>query len=299
MSRFSAATLDLSRVDRASIFPTLSFEAIREGRMADLKDRLTAAGIPYDVESLETDPGAILQQSSGYRELLAHAAIQDATASVLLAFATGAHLDRLGDPTGTARQDGEDDARYRARIQLAPEALSTAGTEGGYIYHAVSASVDVRDVAVAVLGRGTSDVSVEIVVLSRLGDGTPSPALVGAVRGVLSREDIGLTTDAVVVRGARIVPYDLEVILSVQRGPDPAVVRAAAEAALATTADRYKRIGKDVPYSALLAAVHVAGVDSASVSVTTQADQRADVRVLRFQAAHLRAATVKTVQSYG
>lgn len=295
MSRFSAATLDLSRIDRATVFPTLSFEAIREARMADLKARLTAAGIPYDVESLETDPGAILQQSSGYRELLASAAIQDATASVLLAFAVGPHLDRLGDAVRCERLDGESDERYRARIQLAPEAMSTAGTLGGYLYHATKVSTAVRDVGIAVISPRTDDAAVEITVLSTEGTGAPSGDLIAAVRAAVCANDVKLLTDAVIVRGAKVVEYDLKVTLQHLRGPDPAMIRSLAQASLATAANRYKRVGGDVPLSALIAAVHVAGVERAAVEVVSQPYRFADVETLRFQAAHLRSAIINTV----
>lgn len=299
MSRFSAVALDLSRVDRSTIFPTLSFEAIRAARLADLKARLQAAGIDYDVETLETDPGAILQEASGYRELLLRQAIYDATASVLLAFSWGEYLDRLGDALRTERLAGEDDARYRARIQLAPEALSTAGTLGGYIYHAVSADVRVRDVAITVLRRQTLEQTIEIVVLSKEGDGAPSAEIMENVRARLLREDIRLVTDAIEVRQARILTYTAEAKLFIRPGPSPALVKSKAEAALRAVADRYKRIGADVPYSGLSAALHVAEVERAELTLHIPTGAVEDVEVLRFQAAHLGDVTLRVETLHG
>ena len=44
--------------------------------------------------------------------------------------------------------NAEDDDRFRGRVHLAPERLSTCGPEGAYEYHAKSASPDISDVAV-------------------------------------------------------------------------------------------------------------------------------------------------------
>lgn len=285
MTRFTATSLDLSRIDRASVFPALSFEAIREARLADLKARLAAIGIDYNVEMLESDPGVIQQETSAYRELLTRQAIQDAQADVLLAFATGAFLDRLGDLHGTRRavitpalgsapavMEGDD--RYRARIQLAPEAFAATGTPGGYIYHAISASADIRDVGLTVIGRGRPDVVIEIVIMSRLGTGEPTPELLDLVRSRLLRDDIKQLTDVIRVRGAVAVPYDVRGKLLIRRGPDPAVIRQAATTSVQAMAERYTRLQSGVPASAIVAALHVAGVDSVvdvlPVGVATQ-----------------------------
>ena len=79
--RFSATALDLSRVNKADLWPAHSFEAIRAARIADLKARLDAAGVPYDVDTLETDPGVVIQETGGFRELLTKQAIDDARPS--------------------------------------------------------------------------------------------------------------------------------------------------------------------------------------------------------------------------
>ena len=204
MSRFSAPSLDLSRIDRRTIFPALSFAAILDARMELLRSELAARGIAYDTGHLETDLGRIQERPPAYREWQTEIHIQDATASVLLAFATGLRLDRLGDAVRTQRlplvenprpyveapEDWEPDDRYRARIQLAPEALSTAGTRGAYLHHAASASAHIRDVALRVVRRGTPDVGVEVTVLGP--DGAPDAALMGLVRERLGHEvDVG------------------------------------------------------------------------------------------------------------
>lgn len=289
MTRFSATALDLSRVNRAALWPEHSFAQIEIERLADLKARFTAAGVPFDVEMLETDPSRILQQSAAYRELLKAQGIDDAQGAVLLAFAAGAFLDRLGDLHGTARADGETDDRYRARIQLAPEAFASAGTPGGYIYHAVSASPLVRDVGLTVVNKATMDVGVEITILSSAGNGEPSDDLMRLVRQRLLADDVRLATDNLMVRAAKVIQYDVSAVLQLRTGPDPALIRANAITALRAAAERYKRVGGDVPRNALEAALYVAGVERVVMAAPT-----ADVSTLRFEAAHLRTATITT-----
>jgi len=178
------------------MFPALSFQGIMQARMADLKARLVAAGFPYNVDSLETDPSNYLQEASAYRELLTQQAIQDAQKSVLLAFAQGQSLDRLGDDQGTARLSApavydvagnlitpaipELDAKYRGRIQLAPEAFSATGTPGAYIWYAMGADPHIADVGCQVINQGLPSVYVQLTIMSRLGlDGMASRLGVG------------------------------------------------------------------------------------------------------------------------
>ncbi len=292
MTRFSSSNLDLSRINRATLWPERSFEDVVQRRIADFKARLDAAGFDFDVESLESDPGIVLLQSGAYRELVKSYEIDDAQAAVLLAFATGNFLDKLGDLHATPRQEGETDDRYRARIQLAPEAFSNAGTLGGYLYHAVSASPLVKDVGISVVNKGTNDVGVELVILSSVGNGEPSDDLMQIVRARLLQDDVRLTTDNLIVRPARVVTFDVSASLRIRPGPDPLTIRNNALAALQRMAARYKRVGGDIPASAVSAALYTDGVDRVDMQAPA-----ADVTTLRFQAPHLRNITLKTVVS--
>ena len=292
MSRFSASTLDLSRIDKSTLFAPLSFETFRQERIDDLKARLEAAGMEWDTFSLEDDSNIPLQETGALREMVVSQQIRDVTYNLTLAFAKGAWLDRLGDQHGTARmpllaeprdfatnpEDWESDDRYRGRIQLAPEGFASSGTPGGYLYHAMAASIDVRDAAVVVRNKGKNDPIVEMTVLSRLANGEPSADLTRAVRTRLMRDDIKLLTDALRVRPARPVSYAVKATLLIPPGPDPAVIKANAVASVQAMGDRYRRLGGGVPHSAIVASLHVAGVDSVTVS-----SPAGDVETLRFQ----------------
>lgn len=289
MTRFSAATLDLSRIDKTTLFEPLSFESIRQARIDDLKARLEAAGLEWDTFSLEDDSNIPLQESGALREMYVSQHIRDTAFNLTLAFAKGAWLDLKGEELGTARAvvtpaiGGapavmEPDDRYRARIQLGIEAYASSGTPGGYLYHAMSTSVDVRDASVVVLNKGSDDPIVEMTILSRLGTGEPSAELMRAVRANLMRDDIKLLTDALRVRPARPVPYAVKSTLLVPPGPDTGAIKATALASVQAMADRYRRIGGGVPHSAIVAALHVPGVDS-----VVQVKPAGSVQTLRFQ----------------
>ena len=292
--RFSATNLDLSRINRATLWPERSFEDVVQRRIADFKARLDAAGFEYDVEALESDPGVYILQSGAYRELVKSYEIDDAQAAVLLAFATGNFLDKLGDLHATPRQEGETDDRYRARIQLAPEAFSNAGTLGGYLYHAVSASPLVKDVGITVVDKGTRDVGVELTILSSEGTGEPTDDLMKIVRARLFQDNVRLTTDNLMIRPARVVIYDVSATLHMLPGPDPLTIRNNATVALQRMAARYKRVGGDIPASAISAALYTEGVDRVDMQAPLQ-----DVTTLRFQAPHLGTVTLKTVITGG
>ena len=64
----------------------------------------------------------------------------------MLAYATGGNLDNIAVNQRVLRLAGESDADFRARVQLSPEAYSVAGPRLAYMFHAKSASPEVRDV---------------------------------------------------------------------------------------------------------------------------------------------------------
>ncbi len=257
MTRFSATTLDLSRLPAAEAIKNIDFEEILSQRLEILKARLLAAGIDYDVISLETDPLVILEQVDALREVFDLGSINDAVKSVFLSHSWGTNLDHIGAVFGVARLEGEDDNRYRMRIQLAPEAYSTAGTAGGYLYHAHSVSPDVKNIGLEVPTPGR----VEVSVLSRENaDGTASDALVGAVRAKLLDDAIRPLTDDVLVKPARITPYSIAMVLHIPPGPDPTVIRAMALSAVQAVAEEHHKVGRSIFASALVGAGHVPNV---------------------------------------
>lgn len=270
--RFAATGLDLSRLPPPAVIKGLDYAAILAARLARVRELLAAAGVPYDVEALASDPFVALEREDAYRELLDLASINDAAKAVMLAFAVGSDLDGLAAFYGVRRRTIiaatpdtpailESDDELRARVQVAPEALTTTGTAGAYVHHAEQASSEIVDVAVLSPAPG----QVRVVLLSRFGDGTPSDAALAAVRAELFDDAVKPLTVDLGVLVAVPVDYAIEIRLWIARGPDPDLVGAAARAAILNLAGVRRRIGEDINVSAIIAAAHVSGVEKVDV----------------------------------
>jgi phage-related baseplate assembly protein len=284
--------IDLSRLSAPPAIEPLDYEAILAARLADFKARWEAVRVQYpdlppdDVELLETDPVVVVEQTDSYHDMLLRGRVNDAVRAVMLATAWGGNLDHLGARVGCVRLTDEADALYRRRIQLAYEALSTAGPYGAYVWHALSAHSGVKDVAAYgpeedFVAPGEAWISI----LSSSGNGSPSTQMMMSVADRLGAYEIRLPgdvsvnvwnkanaqaqlarplTDKVIVHAAEILTYQIRGTLFVPPGPDATIVRDAAVKRLsALTADRHS-IGAIVPRSLILAAAHV--IDSAAQS---------------------------------
>lgn len=176
----------------------------------------------------------------------------------------------------------EDDERLRARIQFAPEGFTTAGPVGAYMFWALAASPLVKDVSMdaprfvrhevdagvaAQLPPGAIVLTVDhdagladpfpgdvaVTVLSNEGDGTPDAELLQAVdEETQPRRPL---TDRARVRGASVLEYQIEAVLTLYEGPDGEAVRAASEAAAIAYAERHHRLGHDITVAGLHAAL--------------------------------------------
>lgn len=283
MTRFSAVALDLSRFPPPLAIRSMDYETIIAARKVRLVAEMAEIGINYDVVDLEDTPGAALQETDAYHELLAYAAINDAYKAGLVAFAAGADLDHLGltaslhlpqshrdlmlrrvivPASGSTPAVMESDAEYRRRLLLAPEAYATAGTEGGFLFHALSADPGVinADVWSPSLGE------VQIAIQARDGLAAASADLVEAVRRHMLRKDVKPLTDMVSVRSVTTHDYQIDVTVFIRPGPDPAAVRVAVEDGLAAMAASRRMPARDVPRSAIIAAASVGPVDRVSVA---------------------------------
>lgn len=273
MSRFD--TIDLSNVPVPDAIRGLDYEAILSERISDLLRRLQEAGIPYDVEGLETDPAVILQQEDAYREFLQLAAINDAVRAVMLASSWGTNLDALGATFGVKRAvvtPGnpnaappvppvmESDDRYRRRIQLAPEAFATTGSRDAYAFHALSAHAGVLDVSVLNHATGALQPG-EIAVVILPASAEQTGEIVEAVRNRLMRDDVKPLTDAVEIRIAEPVVTDITATLRIKRGPDPQVIKAAAMKRLDAYLARQRRVGEVVALSGIYGALQTDDVE--------------------------------------
>ena len=296
MSRFAA--INLSELPAPNVVEALSYETILAELTADFAARV--AGILPDWNpDLEGDALVKLLQVVAYREMLLRQRVNDAARARMLAFATGADLEheaarygveRLlldpGDPDATPPIDPtyESDDDLRLRTQLAPEALTTAGSEGSYIYNALTVGQKPTTVAITTpepgvvvmtytfdpngIAAAIKDASVQrpkageilVTLLGRSGDGTLDAETLAAARAHLTGKYLIPLNDEVTVQSATILPYAVAATLTLYEGPDRDVVKASAEASLAAMAAKRHALGEMVTTDVLDAALHVAGV---------------------------------------
>lgn len=289
--------VNLSQLPVPDVVEQIDFETILAEIIADFIVRMAAEGVEYTA-LLESDPLYKFAEIASYREVLIRQRANESAQAVMLARAMGADLDNLGANVNVGRllidagdpnavppipPTYESDDDFRARIQLSFEGYTTAGSEGSYIFHSLSADGDVKDASAISPTPGV----VDVYVLSRSGDGTASPALVAKVNAALNAEDIRPMTDQVTVASATIVPFTVAAELTMYPGPDSEVVRQAAVAALNKYIQGIQRLGYDVTRAGIIGALVQPGVQN--VALTAPA---ADIVISDSQAPYCSAAVV-------
>ncbi|MDP3579138.1 baseplate J/gp47 family protein [Methyloversatilis sp.] len=300
------ALIDMSLLPAPAVVAPADFEAILLARKARLLALYSEAERPSIALALalESEPIVKLLEESAYTELLLRARINDAARAVMLPWSTGTDLDNLAafydvprlvitpaDPDAIPPVPAvlESDADFRRRIQLAPAAMTNAGTRDAYLFHALSADGEVKGAHVANPEPG----EVLVTVLSREGDGAASLDLQGVVYARLNADDVRALCDSLVVQSATIVDYTVEAVIDVLPGPSPAAVLEAATAALTATLADLHNLGRNITRSALFAALHQPGAQG--VSLTSPA---ADIDIADDEAGYCTTVTV-TLGSIG
>lgn len=267
-------TIDLSSLPPPAVIAEPSFESILAEIKADFVARHPAAAAVIDLES---EPVVKLLEEFAYRETLLRARYNDEARALLLALAVGVDLDHIGatyyqearllvtpaDPLAVPPVEAvwEADADYRQRLALKIESYSVAGPRDAFRFHAMSASGQVKDAWPTTPQGGTT----EVFVLSRAGDGTPDAPLLAAVLAALDDETVRPLSEEVIVSPAVIVPYALQIELTLFPGPVAEVVLQAVATNLAAFAADHHRLGADIVKSAIDAAAHVAGVKKVAI----------------------------------
>ncbi|HEX8552517.1 MAG TPA: baseplate J/gp47 family protein [Abditibacteriaceae bacterium] len=269
----SFTTVDLSKLPLPAVVEQIDFEVILQQMLADL-----IARDPAFTALVESDPAFKVLEACAYREMLIRQRVNEAAKAVMLAYAIGGDLDVIGGTFNVERLllvDANDEATppiaavyesdedFRRRIQLSFEGYTTAGSEGSYVFHALSADGDVKDVSATSPTPG----QVNVYVLSRVGPGTASGDLLDAVEAALNADDTRPMTDNVFVASAAIVNYAIEAELILYPGPDAEVVRQAALDAITAHVSNIKRLGLDVALSAIYAQLQQPGVQQVNLAL--------------------------------
>ncbi|WP_139737822.1 baseplate J/gp47 family protein [Aeromonas caviae] len=268
------STITLSQLPQPDVIELLDFETILAERKAYFVSLHPADQQP-SVEAtlaLDSEPITKLLQENAYRELILRQRINDAAVANMLAWAKGSDLDNLvanwkvqrltiqpGDDTATppVPEIKEDDEALILRALMAWDGLSVAGPTGAYEYFALSADGKVAD------AKGSSPAPAEalVTILSTEGNGSADAALIAKVTQALSQEDRRPVADRLKVQSAGIINYTITAKLHIDsQGAEVDVILQAAREQLAAFINPRRRIGVEVPRSAIDAALHVQGV---------------------------------------
>ncbi|ELG6998833.1 baseplate J/gp47 family protein [Salmonella enterica] len=290
-------TVDLSQLPQPAIIEALDFEVI----LAEIKQFMTSK-FPEELRpavaaalELESEPLNIIAQAFAWRELLLRQRINDGAAACMLSHSVATDLDNIAGNMGTRRlvitpatdtTDAvmESDTALRMRAQAAFDGLSVAGPSGAYEYFARSASGNVAD-AKAV---SPSPAVVVLSVLSTEGDGTATPELLATVTDALSAEDRRPVGDRLTVQSAEIVNYNINARLFFYPGPESEPIQNAAHDALQAWITLQGKIGRDVARSAIMAALHVQGIQRVELT-----EPATDIVISNTQAARCVSVTLE------
>lgn len=268
MSAFTA--IDLGKLPAPEVIRSVDYEVLLDEMKAEAI-RLMPELAPF--LALESEPATKILGVCAYYRMLDRLEFNDGAKAGMLALSTGADLDQLAAFWGLARlvvqaaddsvappipEIREDDAAFRARVQLSLEGHTTAGPRGSYVFWTLSASGEVKDAGVESPVPG----KVVVTVLSHAGDGAPEQALLDTVELALNAEDLRPLCDQVSVQGAAILPYQVAASLTLYDGPGEAQILQAAGAALDAYIAARHRLGHDITRSGLYAALHQPGVQN-------------------------------------
>jgi len=196
--------IDLATLPPPDVLELLDYEDIYQRLLA----RFVTLYPEYDAV-LESDPVIKLLELAAYNELLIRQRINDAASANILAFAQGADLDALAAFYELERIAGEEDGRFKRRLQLRIRSLGAMGTVDYYCGRALSAGLWVKDVAV-IASRGS------LIVTVLLADDCPDDAL-ERLHILINDPAARMATDHLVVQQA--VPLPVSVRAELRRLP--------------------------------------------------------------------------------
>lgn len=288
------STLDLSRLPAPLVLESLDFEALYQEALTDFRALM---GGNWSA-ALESDPVVKLLEKAAYDKMMGRARINDAAKALLLAFARDSDLDHLAanynvqrllvvpaDPGAVPPIEAqyESDDSLVERTLLAFEGMSIAGPRDAYVFHAMSADGRVADARAS----SPSPATVEVSILSRIGEGLASEDLLEVVRQALNDEEVRPVGDRLIVQSASLIDYQVEAVLYLYPGPEIELSLTEARAALERYINTQRRLGRDIRRSAIHAALHVSRVQRVELIHPAE-----DVVVLDHQAANCTGSSV-------
>jgi phage-related baseplate assembly protein len=252
-----ALYIDFARLPPPAVIEEIDFESMLARYQADVvsKNPKLASAV-----KLEQSPTNVILEAEAFGEMLVRARVNAAARAVMLAFSKGSDLDNLAAFFGVERATDETDDSLRRRAQLAPEAFTTAGSEGGYIFQALTADpVNIRDAtAVKMNDRG----GVKIAVMGSGIDPVPTQDILYKVTSRLNSKGIKPLTDVISVVPVKVLRTKIVANIALYPGPDASLVMSDIGKALQKVRANVSLIGRDLTRSAIISALNQEGVQS-------------------------------------
>ncbi|MGJ4953028.1 baseplate assembly protein [Bradyrhizobium sp. HKCCYLS20291] len=251
-----ALYIDFARLPPPDVIETIDYEVLLQrykDEVLEKNPKLKAA------LALEQSPTNIILEPQAYGEVLVRARVNAAARAVMLAFAKGSDLDNLAAFFGVERLPDELDDGLRRRAQMAPEAYSTAGSEGAYIFQALSADVRIRDATATKVNKFGG---VKVAIMQSGTDPVPTKDILTNVVRRLNQKGIKPLTDVISV--CPVTPLRTQIVanITLYPGPDAALVMNDIGTALTKVRTNVSLIGRDLTRSAIISALNQNGVQS-------------------------------------
>ena len=159
--------------------------------------------------------------------------------------------------------DVESDKSYYERLRDSMESFSTAGPEGGYIYHVKSVSTAITDVSATTPEPGVVDIRVLI-----NGGEMPTEATMQEIQDALNTSTVRPLTDKVIVSLPEEVPFNIDVTIYLPRysQTSSAIIEEDARKAVAAYIKwQTEKMGRDINPSYLHRLLMEAGIKRAVI----------------------------------
>jgi phage-related baseplate assembly protein len=269
-----ALYIDFSRLPPPKVIEDIDYELI----LQRYRDQVVEKNPALDrAIQLEQSPTNIILEAEAYGEMVLRARVNAAARAVMLAFSTGSDLEHLASLLGVQRGTvpannsvtppiparPESDESLRRRAQMAPEAFTTAGSEGAYIFQSLSAHLGLRDAsAIKINNQG----GIKVSLMNSGADPTPTDEQIDAVVRRLNAKNIKPLTDVVSVWPVKVKKTDIVANVTMYPGPDAAMVMSDIGVALEKVRNRISLIGRDLTRSAIISAINQEGVQSVDLA---------------------------------
>lgn len=272
MSSNTYTAIDLSLLSPPDVVKQIDFEIILKEGLDDFYQRIREIQ-PDFPDLLESDPAMKLAEAFTYREMTVRQDANNQALSVLLAYSSDNDLDHkaaernlqrriISSATENTPEVKESNESLRRRVQLAPEGQTTAGSEGSYIFHGLSADVRVKDIfPFAPLDNNDNPTGIcNIYVLSTEGDGSASEDLLNIVKDALNAKSIRPLTDRPIIYSASILNYSIQAEILIDQGPDENIILNSCYKAAEEYTKKSHSFNDGVSLSGIYQALHQPGV---------------------------------------